>query len=478
MEHIIQQIVAGAALKILDYHKENGIIDMDSMAEDLGKISTDMAKELLAAFVGEADKAICAAKAERKEEGYAIQERDVDRTVFTGLGYVSYRRTYFSNSLRGNRFILDCLLGIRGHERIGDGVSARMATAAAGMSYSKSANAVTGGAISRQSAWNKTMRIGEVAALWGREKQDSRILHIFADEDHVSLQDGTNTMVPLVTVCSGKQRVCKGRNELVKPMHIHGFGMKTDLLWEYVYAVCAQRYDMDEICKVFVYGDGAAWIAHFKNVFPGAVHVLDTFHYKKRIKRLFSGEACAPYGHKLHQLVRHDDKSGFLKMLYAMAADVADGMSEKERDKRLAKLKDDGNYLLSNWDAAQARNLPDAIGSCTEPMVSHVLSERLSRNPMGWSRAGLSKMAMVRVYCQNGGTITSADIAGGRSEKDGERKAAANIKKYDAIVKKQFGDALAGAHEWRWFERDSEISGKRTGTRQALDLLGKMRNVC
>jgi hypothetical protein len=353
-----------------------------------------------------------------------------------------------------------------------------MVAAASGMSYSKSADAVTGGAVSRQSARNKTMQTSEVAALWGREKQAARVLHIFADEDHVNLQDGTNTMVPLVTVCSGKQSVCKGRNELVQPMHMHGFGMKPDLLWEYVYAVCAQRHDMDKVEKVFVYGDGAAYIANFKNVFPDAVHVLDTFHYKKRIKRLFSGEACAPYGHKLYQLVRHDDRVGFLKMLYAMAGSIADSMDGKERDKRIAKLGDDGNYILSNWDAIQARSLPGTIGSCTEPMVSHVLSERLSRNPMGWSRAGLSKMAMIRVYCQNGGIITSADVGGGRLEKDGERKAATCVKKYDAIVKKQFEDALAGAHEWRWFERDSEISGKRTGTRHALDLLGKMREVC
>jgi hypothetical protein len=146
--------------------------------------------------------------------------------------------------------------------------------------------------------------------------------------------------------------------------------------------------------------------------------------------------------------------------------------------KRLAKLKDDGNYLLEHWDKVQARGLPNVIGSCTEPMLSHVLSERFSRSPMGWSRAGLSKMAMIRIYCQNGGVITAADVGGGKLKKDEERKVITSIKKYDAIVKKQFEEALAGTSEWRWFEKNNEISAKLTGTKQALALLGQMKNIC
>lgn len=38
------------------------------------------------------------------------------------------------------------------------------------------------------------------------------------------------------------------------------------------------------------------------------------------------------------------------------------------------------------------------MGSSTEGHVSHILSERMSSRPMGWSKVGLSKMADIRVY--------------------------------------------------------------------------------
>ena len=45
------------------------------------------------------------------------------------------------------------------------------------------------------------------------------------------------------------------------------------------------------------------------------------------------------------------------------------------------------------------------IGSSTESHVSHVLSERMSSRPMGWSKVGMSKMAELRAYYYNGGDM-------------------------------------------------------------------------
>src|SRR3712207_8131256 len=46
------------------------------------------------------------------------------------------------------------------------------------------------------------------------------------------------------------------------------------------------------------------------------------------------------------------------------------------------------NYIINNWDGIVNRYTLDIPGSCTEGQVSHVLSERFSRNPMGWSKIG------------------------------------------------------------------------------------------
>ena len=45
------------------------------------------------------------------------------------------------------------------------------------------------------------------------------------------------------------------------------------------------------------------------------------------------------------------------------------------------------------------------MGSSTEGHVSHILSERMSSRPMGWSKVGMSKMAELRAYYYNKGDM-------------------------------------------------------------------------
>jgi hypothetical protein len=258
-------------------------------------------------------------------------------------------------------------------------------------------------------------------------------------------------------------------------MHLQGFRIDPETFWGHVYAVCAGRYDMEKVGKVYLYGDGAAWIAKGLDVFPGATHILDAFHYKQRMKRLRAGAACAPYGALLLQRVRHDDLPGFKKQVAEMQAAVAAQMTGKDRDLRLEAIRKDSGYIAAHWAAVQAMKLPDSIGSCTEPMVSHVLAERFSRNPMGWGEEGLAKMAGIRVYVRNGGTVTAADVRAGKG--GGGRGPAAGMGKYDAVVKKQLDEALSGAGGWRWFEKDNLASGRLTGTKHALDLLGRTKKI-
>ena len=59
---------------------------------------------------------------------------------------------------------------------------------------------------------------------------------------------------------------------------------------------------------------------------------------------------------------------------------------EAEGDKRQTKaVKEFGSYIRNNWEEIVRRKRLDIPGSCTEGQISHVLSERFSRDPMGWS---------------------------------------------------------------------------------------------
>ena len=476
METIIQQILAEAATNIVNYFESNGLGALDKMADDLKLISDGLASRILGAFIDLADKSICSAKVERKEDGIKVHERGVPRTHFTSLGFFTYSRTYFDTPA-GRAYILDDILSVDPYERIDAGMGARLVNAAAMYSYARSAAIVAGSNISRQSAWNKAMNTGEVAYVPERADYVPEAIHIFADEDHVSLQNGGSAIVSLVTVCAGKRRVCSGRNELVDPFHVQGYGMDKETLWGYVYALCAEKFDLDRVATVYIYGDGATWIKGTLDVFPSAVLVLDTFHFKTRMRSLFSGDAGAQFALPAHAAVAKGDKVAFEATAHALLAAVLESVPEgKARDKKAESLNDSIGYILNNWDAIRNAGLPGAIGSCTEAMVSHILSDRLSRSPMGWSKKGLSKMAMIRVFTLNGGEVKPVDTLVWK-HCDRRLRVADRIVKYENIVKLQQDDILKDAKSWRWFEVDNKISGKITGTKVALDALGKLRNI-
>jgi len=237
------------------------------------------------------------------------------------------------------------------------------------------------------------------------------------------------------------------------------------------------KYDMDAVGKVYIYGDGASWIKSGLDIFAGAIYSVDTFHYKKYMRRLFSGETGSGFALKAHAAVSSNDKAVFESVAQMMRVAVLntmpDGSDQKKKDERITK---DIGYILNNWDGIQNSKLPGVIGSCTEALVSHVLSERLSRSPMGWSKKGLSKMAMIRIYSKNGEKILPIDTL---AWKHSDRKLGAicNIDKYENIVKLQHDEVFKDCKSWRWFEKDNKISGKTSGTKVVLDSLSKLKYV-
>ena len=64
-------------------------------------------------------------------------------------------------------------------------------------------------------------------------------------------------------------------------------------------------------------------------------------------------------------------------------------------------------YIKNNWQGIRRRvkNEEGITGSSTESHISYVLSSRLSSRPEGWCMEGLDKMAQLRVYWKNGGSM-------------------------------------------------------------------------
>jgi len=478
MEQIIHQITAKFVKEFMEGFGVRGVYDLGGMSKEGFEMAKRLAKDLIGAVIEDAGKKLVAAKSQRRDDGIRIHERSVPRTQFTSLGSLTYGRAYF-DSAAGKAYLLDALLGVDAYGRVDRTVGAAIVNASGIYSFGRSTDIVTGGRLGRQTAWNKAMGTGETVAVPHRVGETPETLHIFADEDHVHLQDGRSAILPLVTICAGKRRVCEGRNELVDPIHVNGYGLKPDQHWEYAYAACAARYDMGKVRQVFIYGDAAPWIAKGADVFPGAVPVLDDYHFRKRIGAFAAGSICGTFAQRARSYVMQGNRDAFQNLVYEMGDAVLHGIEEsKARRDRLRHIRENGAFLLTHWDAVQNRRNPESIGSCTEALISHVFPERFSRSPMGWSKAGLAKMSMIRVFIVGGGKALPSDIGQDRRGAKERTKTYIQIEKYESLVRKQQAEIFSGAMNWRWFEHEQDIiSQKRDGTRHALRLAGKMRDI-
>ena len=104
----------------------------------------------------------------------------------------------------------------------------------------------------------------------------------------------------------------------------------------------------------------------------------------------------------------------------------------------------------------------DICGSCTESLVSHVLSERLSRTPLAWSEQGLAKMTMLVVYRKNGQAVSARDIRVSLNRDEQGREAAlrrSGWDKYNSYMDRQL-DLILSADWASAFEKEAVSFGK------------------
>ena len=210
MYNSILQLATELAERIWERAKNGEITDIDAMAaavsDDCRKASAEMMREIIRYMNEEMRKD----KNTRKEMGLVIKEKDRPRQLFTELGMLDFVRDYYYDKKHDRHTsVLDNILGIGRYERIGGTVAARLITEATDVSYGKSADLVTGGAVSRQEVHDLLVRmdVPEYHTEQGRKTVEE--LHIYADEDHVSMQKPNkergkkNRIVPLVTVTEG-----------------------------------------------------------------------------------------------------------------------------------------------------------------------------------------------------------------------------------------------------------------------------------
>lgn len=68
-------------------------------------------------------------------------------------------------------------------------------------------------------------------------------------------------------------------------------------------------------------------------------------------------------------------------------------------------------YVLGNWTAVRRTLKDETVNGCSaESHASHMLSDRLSSRPMGWSKTGADRMSKLRCYAKNYGEEKIIDL--------------------------------------------------------------------
>lgn len=465
MEHIIQQLALDLGKKILKKAIE-GDHDLDILCKEVLEDCKNTASRMVESILTSWNEDIREDKAGRKSAGLVMQQRDRKRAQITALGLLQWQRDcYYDKANDEYVYLLDEVTGVRKYERITGNVSAELINQAAFTSYKRSADIVTGGAVSKQSVRNRLLKLEVPEAEKPEEKKTVKELHVYADEDHVHLQrehkekGKRGQMIPMVTVTEGTRAAGSRRNETINPVRFVDEGFSSKNLWKAVEGYVGTAFDTEMIEKIWIHGDGGQWIKNGLENFAQTVHVMDGYHFFKRLRGLSLLYPQRNVRIVIINSLKEDDRGKADTMLQDLMRNSGNA-GDAEQTRKF------GTYLFGHWDEIRRLITEDIPGSCTEGQVSHVLSERFSRDPLGWSKAALGKLAGARVSIMNGRPIKREDFSG-KSERTKYAEYA------DMIIKEQ----CEGNLDWSIFEREPDIVDIGSNTQYLIRSMGEARSL-
>jgi hypothetical protein len=346
------------------------------------------------------------------------------KSLLTSIGEIRFSKTLFRNKHNGERkYLLDDFLGAEAHERLSEDAEAALLEEAVQTSYRRGGMAVSIlDTVSKETVKDKIHALDFPPEKKHRgRKRIVEYLFIDADEDHIALQfqekkgdlqfnaagrKCNGAISKLVYVYEGIEPEApkSKRHRLINPHYFGGTydGEKNKLLWDEVYAYLENTYDLSKVKKIYLNGDGGEWIKSGGRRLHGVTYALDEFHMREYLIQMTRHlQDSAEEAQKvLISVIKEDTKEEFLSY-----TDMLMEYAETDSERRYVQVGTD--YLLNNWMAAKVRLTDRKVlrGCSAEGHVSHVLSARMSRGPMGWSRRGVDKMSRLRAYKWNGGDM-------------------------------------------------------------------------
>lgn len=335
-----------------------------------------------------------------RKKKWNVERNKNETTLMTVFGEVSYNRTYYV-SKKGSeyKFLSDEMVGIKPHQRVETLVESKIIDEAIETTYQKAA---TPFGLSRQKVLNTIRELEKIEQpkIKRTDKKKVEYLYIEADEDHVSLQKGGTSCPKIVYIHEGFQEVIgeNKRHKLKNVRYIAGEYKGSWDIWKEAYEYISDNYDVENIKKIYISGDGAPWIKAGVEYIDKSVFVLDKYHLNKYI--LMATGHVKKMRFELWDAINKGQKSRVKNTL----SDILMCVDSTNRANKVIECR---RYLLNNWEGIIIYNKDSKhiVGCSAEGHVSHLLSARLSSRPMGWSIENEDNIARLRAFKKNGGNI-------------------------------------------------------------------------
>lgn len=337
-------------------------------------------------------------KSHKRKKNWYIERKGDEKKMITVLGEISYKRTYFvSKKEKKYKYLTDEMFGIKVHDRMDQVIKSKLVELSTDLSYRKSGKEILV-PVSGQTVMNKIRELNQIKyEVLEDSKKQIDILYVEADEDHIHLQSGRGAMPRLAYVHEGIKQQGK-RTELINPYYVGGLRGKPNEFWEEVYEYIKNNYDVGSIKRIYLSGDGAAWIKSGLDYLPKSKFVLDKYHMNKYV--LKATTHAKSFRARIWWSLNTAHKEAFIKYMNKVK-----GFAETEA--KIKEIEECEAYMLNHWDGIEIKAIEDAcvLGCSAESHVSHILSARMSSRPLGWCYEGADQMSKLRVYKANKGNI-------------------------------------------------------------------------
>lgn len=395
---------------------------IDELKEMLNKLGVEIVKETLE----EMDLAI--KNSAKRKMNWHVEKKDCKKDLITTLGTVSFLKTLYVSKEKNEDgkfemcYLLDKVMGFEENQRVTEDAMAKVYEEAVQTSYRRGGESVNEIDSISKTAVKEILHKTKFPEMIpeGSEKKKVEYLYIDADEDHYALQFqekkgdlkiGENgikkngAITKLIYVYEGIEAESPGskRNKLINTRYFCCGSDETNKeFWARVKRYITSVYEVDSIKKIYLNSDGGSWIKEGMNQLGNIEFVLDEFHLSKYLSKMTDHMLDSQYDAKVEvcKSIRNCSKKEFVEMTERLK-DYANTESE------LKKIEEAEEYIKKNWSAAKRRLWrKDGVCACSaEGHVSHVLSSRMSTLALGWSRLGASKMARLREWYYNKGSM-------------------------------------------------------------------------